>query len=108
MRLACVYVPRFALAVEARLTPLLLHAPAIVYDGNRVLEASPELTDVHPGQSLRQARAAYPHAVFVAAHLLLYREVTEAIMSCTRTLPSSVSPPRRGRGQSSSGQSQRW
>ena len=61
MRLACVYVPRFALAVEARLTPLLLHAPAIVYDGNRVLEASPELTDVHPGQSLyRLDTAQFP------------------------------------------------
>lgn len=80
MRLACVYVPRFALAVEARLTPLLLRAPAIVYDGNRVLESSPELTDVHSGQPLRQARAAYPHAIFVPANLLLYREVSEAML----------------------------
>lgn len=80
MRLACVYIPRFALAVEARLNPLLLHAPTIVYDRNSVLETSPELAEAHPGQPLRQARAAYPHAVFVAAHLLLYREVSEAML----------------------------
>ncbi len=80
MRLACVSVPRFGLAVEARLDLWLLHASAIVYDRNRVLEASPELTDVHAGQPLRQARAAYPHAVFVAAQPLLYREVAEAML----------------------------
>ena len=80
MRLACVYIPRFALAVEARLNPLLLRAPAIIYDRNSVLEASPELIEVHPGQPLRLARAVYPHAIFVPANLLLYREVSEALL----------------------------
>lgn len=86
MRLACVYIPRFALAVEARLSPLLLRAPAIVYDrpgrrgDSRVLEASPELIEAHPGQPLRLARAAYPHATCVPANLLLYREVSEAML----------------------------
>lgn len=80
MRLACVYVPRFALAVEARVDPLLLHAPTIVYDRNSVLEASPELIGAHPGQPLRLARAAYPHATCVPANLLLYREVSGAML----------------------------
>ncbi len=79
MRLACVFVPRFALAVEARLDSRLLRTPAIVYSGNRVLAASSELTGVYPGQPLRQARAVYPHAIFVPANPLLYREVSEAM-----------------------------
>ncbi len=86
MRLAYVHLPRFALAVEARLNPRLLQAPTIVYDrpgrrgDNCVLEASSELAGVYPGQPLRKARAAYPHAIFVLANVLLYREVSEAIL----------------------------
>ncbi len=79
MRLACVSVPRFALAVEARLDPRLLRAPAIIYDRHRVLAASAGLTGVYSGQPLRQARAVYPHAIFVPANPLLYREVSEAM-----------------------------
>lgn len=100
MRLACVSVPRFALAVEARLDPRLLRAPAIVYDGNRVLEASPELTNatgVHPGQPLRQARAAYPGAVCVPANLLLYREISGAMLQALGQVGPQVELAEQGR-----------
>lgn len=80
MRLAYIHIPRFALAVEARLNPQLLRAPAIVYDHNHVLETSPGLDDTHPGESLRKARAAYPHAIFVPATPLLYRDVSETLL----------------------------
>ena len=96
MRLACVYIPRFALAVEARLDPRLLRASAIVYDRNRVLEASPELTDVRPGQPLRQARAAYPDAVFVPANLLFYREISEAMLHALEQVGPQVELAEQG------------
>ncbi len=97
MRLACVSVPRFALAVEARLDPRLLRAPAIVYDGNRVLEASPELTGVHPGQPLRQARAAYPGAVCVPPNLLLYRAISGAMLQALGQVGPQVELAEQGR-----------
>ncbi len=96
MRLACVSVPRFALAVEARLNPQLLHAPAIVYDRHQVLATSPELTEVYASQPLRQARAAYPHAVFVAAQPLLYREVAEAMLRALEQVGPQVELAERG------------
>jgi len=97
MRLACVYVSRFALAVEARLNPLLLHAPTIVYDRNSVLETSPELTEAHPEQPLRQARAAYPHAILVPANLLLYREISEAMLHTLEQVGPQVELAEQGR-----------
>lgn len=102
MRLACIYIPRFALAVEARLNTRLLRAPAIVYGrpgrhgDSRVLEASPELIEVHAGQPLRQARAAYPHAVFVPANLLLYREVSEAMLHALEQVGPQVELAEQG------------
>lgn len=72
MRLACVLVPYFPVAVERRLNPGLDHI--VVYDVGRVLAASPELGAL-AAQSMRHARAAYPFANFRPANPALYREV---------------------------------
>jgi len=96
MRLACVYIPRFALAIERQLNPRLLRVPAIVHVQNRVLEVSPELSEAYPEQSLRQARAAYPNAVFVPANLLLYRDVSAAMLQALGSLSPVVELAEQG------------
>ncbi len=77
MRLACVLIPNFLVAVERRLRPNLDHIA--VHDGGRILAASPDL-GLLPGQPLRQARAAYPHATFLPANLARYRAVVRSMM----------------------------
>lgn len=72
MRLACVLIPYFPVAVEQRLNPNLDRIG--VHDGGHILAASPEL-GLLPAQSLRQARAAHPYATYLPANLALYREV---------------------------------
>lgn len=96
MRLACVSIPRFAFAVEARLDPRLLRVPAIVYDRHQVLAASPGLTDAHSGQPLRQARAACPHAVFIPANQQLYRDVSAAMLRALEAVGPQIEPAEQG------------
>jgi len=96
MRLACVLIPRFAVAVEHRARPETEGAPLIVYDRNRVLEASEALPGLYAGQSLRQARASYPHAEFLPADLHLYRDVDEAMLRVLQQVSPLIEPAAPG------------
>ena len=77
MQLACVLVPHFPVAVELRGRSDLGHI--VVHDGARILAASPGL-DLLPGQPLRQARAAHPHASYLSADHVRYRAATRAML----------------------------
>ncbi len=78
MRIACVFVPSFAVAVERRADPRLAEQPLVVYNRSAVIDASPEAASTRV-LTVRQAKAACPHAVFVEANRALYRDITEAI-----------------------------
>ena len=64
MRIACVRIPCFTVAIERRANPQLEEQPLVVYDRGGVLDASPEAAGVRRGLPLRQAKALCPSAVF--------------------------------------------
>jgi nucleotidyltransferase/DNA polymerase involved in DNA repair len=92
MRIACVAVPTFAVAVERRADPALAGQPLAVYERNAVLDASPELTGLERGLSLRKAKALHPYALFIEAHHALYREVAEAMVDAIEGVTPCVEP----------------
>jgi nucleotidyltransferase/DNA polymerase involved in DNA repair len=96
MRIACVAVPTFAFAVERRSDPALAGQPVAVYERNAVLDASPELSGLVRGLSLRKAKALHPHAVFIEAHHALYREVAETMVSALEEVTPAVEPAEPG------------
>lgn len=111
MRLACVFVPRFPLAVERRRLvgsrwsvgeadpqrPTTTdQRPIIVYLKNRVLEAPPELMDAWPGLALRKARAHYPHATYIPADPARYAEAAAVMLRALETVAPEVEPAGEG------------
>jgi nucleotidyltransferase/DNA polymerase involved in DNA repair len=116
MRLACVFVPRFPLAVERRRSAVSCqpsavsgrpsvtyqrpatsdHRPTIVYSRTRVIEASPELADAWPGRALRQARALYPHALYIPEDPARYAEVATAMLRALDRIAPEVEPAEQG------------
>ncbi len=81
MRIACIYVPSFAVAVERSASGgRLAGRPVIVYQRNAVVDASLEAHGVVRGLPLRQAKALCPHAVFLEANVSLYRDVAGAML----------------------------
>ena len=78
MRIACVLVPSFAVAVERRAGPRLEGQAAVVYDRHGVIDA--DAPGVRRGQTLRQATALAPDAVFLQADYARYRVVAEALL----------------------------
>ena len=83
MRVACILIQNFTVAVEQRLRPELDHI--VVHDGGQVLAASPELA-LSPGQPVRQARAMHPHATFLPANVALYRSVVRSMIDTLELL----------------------
>lgn len=69
MQLACVYLPHFRVQVEAlrhhqwRDRPLIIVQPAA--GQRKVLDHSPQATDVHPGMPLAEAVARCPQAALI-------------------------------------------
>jgi len=92
MRIACVLIPTFAVAVERRANPALDGQPVIVSDGSTVLNASPEAAGVYSRLPLRQAKASCPHAIFVEANHASYRDVVEAMLDALETVAPVVEP----------------
>ena len=92
MRIACVFIPSYAVAIERRTDPRQVEQPLVVYDRNAVLDASPEAAGVRRGLPLRQAKALCPHAVFVEANHALYREVTEAMLDALESVAPCIEP----------------
>jgi len=90
VRIACVRIPSFTVAVERRANLQLEGQPLVVYDRSGVVDASPEATGVQRGLPLRQAKALCPKAVFVQANHSLYREVAEAMLDAAEEVSPQV------------------
>lgn len=96
MRIACVFIPSYAVAIERRTDPRQVEQPLVVYDRKAVLDASPEAAGVRRGLPLRQAKALCPHAVFVEANHTLYREVTEVMLDALESVAPCIEPAEPG------------
>ena len=86
MRVACVYIDRFAAAVEAREQPELLSRPIVIggFPNERkpVLECSAEAagSGIAPGMPLRQAHHICPDAVFIPLSTGRYDRAFENVL----------------------------
>jgi nucleotidyltransferase/DNA polymerase involved in DNA repair len=105
MRLACVFIPRFPLAVERQSLargrkPSKTGDPRqpqlIVYSKNKVVEASLELMEAWPGRALRQARALYPHVTYVPADHARYAEAWATMLRALEDIAPEVEPDAQG------------
>lgn len=96
MAVACLLVPRFALACELAERPeLARQASALaVVDGRRVLEACPaaERYGVRASQRLPQAFACYPHLLTVEARPALYQQQFAAMLDALARISPAVEP----------------
>src|SRR5579883_1167842 len=94
MRIACVLIPRFALAVELSERPELCVRSLVIggaaEEARAVVECSPEAEQqgVRRGMPLREARAYCREALFLDARPALYRERHERML----TALEAVSP----------------
>ena len=96
MRIACVRIPCFTVAVERRANPQLEEQPLVVYDRSDVIDASQEATGVQRGLPLRQAKALCPRAVFAQANVSLYRDVAEAMLDAIEEVSPQVEEAEAG------------
>jgi len=97
VRVACVAIPSFAVAIERLARPQLARRPAIVSDRTKVFDASPDLiASVPPGSSLRQAKARHPEAVCLEADHARYRAAFEAMLDALQTVSPLIEPARPG------------
>lgn len=94
MPVACVFVPSFAVAVERQANPSLTGQTVIVYDRTTVLEA--DAAGVRRGLSLRQAKAACPRAVFIAADHARYRAAFDAMLDALECVAPVIEPAALG------------
>ena len=92
MRIACVFTPSFAVAVERRADPRLADQPLVVYDRTSVIDTSPEAFSVLRGMPLQKAKAMYPHAVFMGANHVLYRDAAETMLDALEGVTPLVEP----------------
>ena len=95
MRIACVLIPSFAVAVERRAHPRLTEQPLVVYDRSTIIDASPDAASARV-LTVRQAKAAYPQAIFVEANHALYRDVSEAMLDALESVAPLVEPTELG------------
>ena len=101
MRIACVLIPRFALALELLTQPALRGQPVIVggapEERTVVVECSPqaERAGVRRGMPLREALVRCRDAVFLEAHPGFYAGVFERILDALEHVSPVVegSPP---------------
>ena len=92
MRISCVAIPSFAVAIERLRTPDLACQPVIVYDRSAVVDASLEATNCRPGLPLRQAKALYPHATFIEADHARYRAAFDTMLDALEEVTPLVEP----------------
>src|SRR6266511_2308853 len=96
MRVACVAVPHFLVAVERRDDPTLRGRPVVVGgrpdERKEVADCSVEAMarGVRQGMSLREALSRCPEAVFVEAHAERYRTVMTQMVSALLELSPLV------------------
>ena len=92
MRIACIRVPFFPVAVERRSDLIPTWQPLVVIDGKTVLAASADVVNIHAGLSARRARAFCPHATFIEANHALYRDVFDAMLTALEGVTPLVEP----------------
>src|SRR5579885_2184187 len=96
MRIACVLIPRFALAVELLERPELCVRSLVIggaaEEARRVVECSPEAEQqgVRRGMPLREARAYCREALFLDARPALYRERHERMLAALEAVSPLV------------------
>jgi DNA polymerase-4/protein ImuB len=103
MRVACVFIPRFAIAVELLERPEL-HGRLLVVgggpgQGKAVLDCSPEAATqgVRPGMPLRQALALCPRATFLEPDPARYEDAFEAVLRALEGISPLVEAADLGR-----------
>jgi nucleotidyltransferase/DNA polymerase involved in DNA repair len=102
MRVACVVVLRFPVAVERRHDPSLRGRPVVVggapEERKDVLDCSAEAMErgVRPGMTLREALSRCTEAAFVEAHPERYRATTLAMVNALLDLSPLVEPAEPG------------
>jgi nucleotidyltransferase/DNA polymerase involved in DNA repair len=100
MRIACVVIPRFPLAVELMAQPELCGRPVVIggapEERKAVVVCSPEAEreGVRRGMPLRQARARCRDAIFIEARSSLYRDHFDRMLDALE----QVSPLVEGAG----------
>jgi nucleotidyltransferase/DNA polymerase involved in DNA repair len=90
MRIACVAIPSFAVAIERLRAAGLGCQPVIVYDRSAVVDASPEAEPCRAGLAQRQAKALYPQATFIQADHACYRAVFESMLDALEEITPLV------------------
>lgn len=98
MRVACVFISHFRIAVERQREPRLDGRPVVIgetSDGrSTVLECSPEAEaeGVRAGIPLRQAWGLARDAAFLPPDPVLYADVFEAVLQALETISPTVEP----------------
>jgi nucleotidyltransferase/DNA polymerase involved in DNA repair len=108
LRVAFVFIPRFAPAVEALRHPSLAGAPLLVAEGEqpkRVAECSVEasLAGVRPGMRLREALSLCPGAVVLVPDAVLYAATWEKALAALDEISPEVEDAGHGRAYLNAG-----
>ena len=103
MRIACILIPHFPVAVECQRDPSLCRRPVVIGETpdqrKAVLDCSPEAEaqGVRTGMPLRQALALCREAVFLPPHPSLYRDVFESALTVLEGFSPEVEDGTLGR-----------
>jgi DNA polymerase IV len=103
VRTACVYIPRFACAVETLRNPRLARRPLIVGDAEQpkhVLDCSggAEAQSVRRGMTVRKALGLCPDAVVLPPDPVLYRAKWEAVRATVDAVAQTPVTPQAANG----------
>jgi nucleotidyltransferase/DNA polymerase involved in DNA repair len=103
MRIACILIPHFPVAVERQRDPALRGRPVVIGETadqrKAVLDCSPETEaqGARAGMPLRQALALSCDAVFLPPHPSLYRDVFESVLEALEGFSPEVEESSLGR-----------
>jgi DNA polymerase-4/protein ImuB len=103
MRIACILIPHFPVAVERQRDPALRERPVVIGETpdqrKAVLDCSPEAEaqGVRVGMPLRQALSLCRDAVFLPPHPSLYRDVFESMLDALESFSPEVEEDTLGR-----------
>lgn len=102
MRIACLFIPHFPVAVERTLRPELCFKPTVIggspEERKVVLDCSPEALrhGIRVGMPLREALSRCREAVFLEAHHALYQKTATTINRALSLISPLVEPANLG------------